>query len=75
MDLTENILSLLIWLPIAGGAGVLFIGDAGDSSTRRARQMRWMALGVSVLTFIVSIPLYTQFDTTTAAMQFVERSP
>jgi NADH-quinone oxidoreductase subunit M len=74
MDLTENILSLLIWLPIAGGAGVLFIGDAGDSATRRAGQMRWMALGVSVLTFLVSIPLYTQFDTTTAAMQFVERA-
>jgi NADH-quinone oxidoreductase subunit M len=73
MDLTANILSLLIWLPIAGGAGVLFIGDAGDYASRRARQMRWMALGVSVLTFVVSIPLYTSFDNSTAAMQFVER--
>jgi NADH-quinone oxidoreductase subunit M len=36
--------------------------------------MRWLALGISVLTFIVSIPLYTQFDTSTAVMQFVERS-
>jgi len=74
MNLTENILSLLIWLPIAGGAGVLFLGDAGDYTTRRALQMRWLALGVSLLTFVVSIPLYTGFDTTTAAMQFVERS-
>jgi NADH-quinone oxidoreductase subunit M len=74
MDLTENILSLLIWLPIAGGAAVLFVGDAGDVTTRRASQMRWLALGISVLTFLVSIPLYTDFDTTTATMQFVERS-
>jgi NADH-quinone oxidoreductase subunit M len=74
MDLTENILSLLIWLPIAGGAAVLFIGDAGDAASRRAGQMRWLALGVSVMTFLLSISLYTGFDTTTAAMQFVERT-
>ena len=74
MDLTQNILSLLIWLPIAGAGAVLFLGDGGDSSSGRAGQMRWMALGVSVLTFIVSVPLYTSFDTTTAAMQFVERT-
>ena len=74
MDLTQNILSLLIWLPIAGGAAVLFIGDGGDATSGRAGQMRWMALGVSVLTFIVSVPLYTSFDTTTAVMQFVERT-
>ena len=74
MDLTQNILSLLIWLPIAGGGAVLFIGDGGDHKSRRAGQMRWMALGISVLTFLVSVPLYTSFDTTTAAMQFVERT-
>jgi NADH-quinone oxidoreductase subunit M len=75
MNLGANVLSLLIWLPIAGGAGVLFIGDEGDPATRRARQMRWLALGVSVLTFLVSISLFTGFDTSTAAMQFVERWP
>ncbi len=75
MDLSANILSLLIWLPIAGGAGVLFIGDSDDAGSRRAGQMRWLALGISLLTFFVSVPLYTDFDTTTAAMQFVERSP
>ncbi len=74
MDLTENILSLLIWLPIAGGAAVLFIGDGDGVESRRAGQMRWVALGISLLTLIASIPLYTNFDTTTAAMQFVERT-
>jgi len=75
MDLTQNILSLLIWLPIAGGAAVLFLGDGDDAASGRAGQMRWMALGMSILTFIVSVPLFTAFDTTTAAMQFVERAP
>jgi len=74
MDLTENILSLLIWLPIAGGAAVLFMGDGDGVESRRAGQMRWLALGMSILTFVVSIPLYSNFDTTTAAMQFVERT-
>ena len=74
MDLTENILSLLIWLPITGGCAVLFIGDGGDAASGRAGQMRWLALGVSLLTFFVSIPLFSDFDTTTAAMQFVERN-
>jgi NADH-quinone oxidoreductase subunit M len=74
MDLTQNILSLLIWLPIAGGAALLIVGDGGDVSSGRARQMRWMALAVSVLTFFISVPLYTGFDTSTAAMQFVERT-
>jgi NADH-quinone oxidoreductase subunit M len=64
-----SLLSLVIWLPIAGGALLLGLGE------RRAELSRWVALAVSVLTFIVSIPLFTQFDRSTAAMQFVERIP
>ena len=75
MDLSANILSLIIWLPVAGGVAVLFVGDGDDATTHRAQQMRWLALGISLLTFLVSIPLYSKFDTGTAAMQFIERSP
>ena len=75
MDLSHNILSILTWLPIVGGAGVLMFGDAGDSRSTRAGGMRMLALGVSLLTFLLSIFLYTNFDTTTASMQFVERAP
>jgi NADH-quinone oxidoreductase subunit M len=64
-----SLLSLVIWLPIAGGALLLALGE------RRAELVRWVALAVSALTFIVSIPLFTQFDRSTAAMQFVERVP
>ncbi len=74
MDLTHQILSILIWLPIAGGAAVLLVGDDGDSASSRAGGMRVLALLVSVLTFVLSLFVYSNFDTTTAAMQFVERS-
>lgn len=69
----QNLLSLLIWLPLLGGALVLLIGDGGDSESPRANAMRWFALGLSLAMLLLSIPLYTQFDQTTAAMQFVER--
>jgi len=74
MDLMANILSLLIWLPIVGGVAVIFIGDDGNVDSRRTVQMRWLTLGISLLTFFISIPLFTEFNTNTAAMQFVERS-
>ncbi len=62
------ILSLCIWLPIIGGFAVLASGDVRAERTRR------LALAVSVLTFLASVPLFSGFDTSTAAMQFVERT-
>jgi NADH-quinone oxidoreductase subunit M len=61
------ILSAVIWLPIFGGALVLMSGD------RAPNVSRWLALAVAVLTFLLSIPLYTGFDNSTAAMQFIEK--
>ena len=63
------ILSIVIWLPIIGGALVLGSGD------RAPNVSRWLALSVAILTFLLSIPLYTGFDVGTAQMQFVENSP
>lgn len=63
------ILSLTIWLPIIGGFLVLANGDKAAAATR------WTALVIAVLTFIVSLPLYSSFDPSTAQMQFVERLP
>ena len=62
-------LSLVIWVPILGGVWVLLLGEEN-----RARNARFAALVVSVLTFLLSIPLYAGFDGTTAAMQFVEKT-
>ena len=62
------ILSFTIWLPIIGGLLVLASGD------KAANASRWTALVISILTFVVSLPLYSSFDATTAEMQFVERA-
>lgn len=61
------ILSTLVWLPIIGGLIVLFVGRDRDQLAK------WIALIVSVLTFLASLPLWTDFDRSTAAMQFVEK--
>jgi NADH-quinone oxidoreductase subunit M len=74
MDLTHEILSILIWLPVFGGMMLLMVGDGGNSTSPRAAAMRWLALGVSVLTLVLSGFLYTDFNTATSAMQFVERT-
>ncbi|MFV1992621.1 MAG: NADH-quinone oxidoreductase subunit M [Acidiferrobacterales bacterium] len=66
----DNLLSLVIWLPILGGLAVLAIGD-----DRRAPVIRILSLVISLATFFASILLYTRFDTKTADMQFVELSP
>jgi NADH-quinone oxidoreductase subunit M len=60
------LLSLLIWLPILGGFCTLFFGD------QRASQARLFALLVSVITFVLSISLFTGLDATSAGMQFTE---
>ncbi len=67
----------MIWLPILGGLLVLAIGrtSAGKPSSDGAglRADRLLALVVSVLSFLLSLPLWTDFNAATADMQFVER--
>lgn len=54
-------------MPILGGFAALAFGS------ERANQVRWFALLVTLATFVLSIPLYTGFDASSAAMQFVEK--
>lgn len=61
-------LTLVIWLPVVGGIAVIASGDQSAELTKR------IALGVAVLTFLVSLPLWFGFDAGSAALQFVERS-
>ena len=70
MILGMPILSVVIWLPILAGLAVLATG--GD---RNANMARMIALVGSILGFLVAIPLYTQFNPSTAGMQFTEMVP
>lgn len=61
------LLSIAIWLPIAGGVLVLATGSDAQAPLARA-----LALATALLTFAATIPLYVGFDSSKATMQFVE---
>src|SRR5690625_7412028 len=61
-------LTLTIFVPIIAGLVVLLVGRDD-----RPGPTRVIALVGSVLSFLVTLPLYTGFNPTTADMQFVEK--
>ncbi len=61
------ILSLVTFLPLAGALLLIFL------PAERTRLVRSFALGVAVLTFLLSLALYFGFDSGTASPQFVEQ--
>lgn len=61
------LLSILIWLPMLGGALILAMGNA------RPEAARWTALVVALLTFVASIALLTGVDMANPGMQFIEQ--
>jgi NADH-quinone oxidoreductase subunit M len=63
------ILSTAIWLPIVCGLAVLAIG-----SDKNPAPARWLALIGSIVGLLVTLPLITGFDTSTAQLQFVEQA-
>lgn len=62
------LLSLIIWLPIVSGLIVFLMSD------RNTQAVRWVALAGSVAGFLVTLPLYSGFDTSMGSMQFIERN-
>ncbi len=63
-----GLLSLAIWLPVA--FGVLLLATGRDQN---AGVVRLLALVGAVVSFLVTLPLISGFDNSTAAMQFVEK--
>ena len=63
-----GLLSLSIWLPISFGALLLAVGRDQNAGVARA-----LALVGAIVSFLVTLPLITRFDITTAAMQYVEK--
>ena len=70
MFLDWPLLSLVIWTPIIGGLFLLAFSKKDSSANTR-----FIALFISILTFLLSIPLYSDFDSSTAVMQFSEMTP
>lgn len=66
-SLSYPILSTLIFAPFVGAAALLLVSRAQE------QLIRGIALLTSLLVFVLSVPLFTEFDKTTHLMQFVER--
>ena len=56
-------LSLAIWVPIVAGLAVLAVGRDRDAGTAR-----FIALVGALTGFLVTVPLYWQFDVTTGVL-------
>ncbi|MGD0338412.1 MAG: NADH-quinone oxidoreductase subunit M [Bacteroidota bacterium] len=68
-SMNEIILTLVIFSPLIGVLLIVLF------KPERTTAIKTIGLGVSILTFILSLHLYFRFDSTTAAMQFVKRVP
>jgi NADH-quinone oxidoreductase subunit M len=64
----NHLLSLLIFLPIAGAVLLLFFPESKPAAAK------WFAFGVSALELALSIPLWNWFDVSSGAFQFVEKA-
>jgi len=68
--MTFPLLSVSWLLPLAGAILLLFLGNRDG---RNNGLVRWVALGVSLLTFLVTVAIWAVFDGTSADFQLVER--
>lgn len=62
------LLSFAIWLPIAFGILIMSFGN-----DKNAYVVRIFSLFASLVSFVITLPLYFGFDTSTASLQFVEK--
>jgi NADH-quinone oxidoreductase subunit M len=61
------VLSWVIFLPIVGAIPILLIKRQNE------KLIKYSALVLSIVIFVISLPLYLNFDKSTAKMQFVEK--
>jgi NADH-quinone oxidoreductase subunit M len=81
MNAPPNVLTLLILLPLIGVGMLLLFG--GSTNGEYARKMldkddkisKWIALAVTLVTFLLSLTLWLNFDSNTADFQFTENVP
>jgi NADH-quinone oxidoreductase subunit M len=67
--LADHLLTIAIFLPLAGAVIIAFL------DRQRPGPIRWVALLASLLTFLVTVVLYVRLRPDTPGMQFVEVHP
>src|SRR5690606_299661 len=69
MTFANSILSILTWLPAVGAAVLMF------TPRNSLNAIRWMALIVTLVVFVLSLALWQSFDPTDPGFQFVVNLP
>jgi NADH-quinone oxidoreductase subunit M len=65
----SHYLSLILFTPLAGAIALLFVNKQSEST------IRWIANGVALVGFLISVPLWWAYDPSNAEFQFIERLP
>lgn len=63
----QHVLSFAIWMPVIAGVIVLLLGNEN-----KPNNTRWLALAGGIVSFLVTIPLYTHFNFADGGFQFQE---
>jgi NADH-quinone oxidoreductase subunit M len=71
MIISDNILTIITFLPLLGALFVLLVPGDGDEAKTN---MRWIALSTTLITFVFSLVLWAMFDPSTPGFQFVQNS-
>ncbi|PIU45331.1 MAG: NADH-quinone oxidoreductase subunit M [Ignavibacteriales bacterium CG07_land_8_20_14_0_80_59_12] len=69
MSLDAHLLTLIVFLPLAGALLLLLV------PSRSVVGVKWAGVFTSLLAFSLSVYLFVRFDGASAGMQFVERTP
>ena len=67
-----NLISVVLFLPIVGLLVLLFLPENNES---QRSNIRWVAFGFSIVTFVASILLWLGFDPNISDYQFVQQLP
>ncbi len=65
----SHYLSLILFTPLAGAILLLFVNKENQNA------IRWIANLVALAGFLISVPLWFQFNASQPGFQFVERAP
>ncbi|HXV65121.1 MAG TPA: NADH-quinone oxidoreductase subunit M, partial [Vicinamibacteria bacterium] len=63
-----NILSLVVWFPALGALAILFF-----LKKTQENQIKWAANIITFIGFLISLPLWTHFDSSGSQFQYIEK--
>ncbi len=72
MNFSDQILTIVTFLPLLGAGVLLFVPGRSESAVSL---QRWIALVTTIVTLIVALMMWAMFDPTNPNFQFVQNAP